>query len=261
MRLTVHMSNSFDGRKAVRIGKNVHFEVDRLTLGDGVKICDNVIIQGTEVHIGDYTLVRENTQLGGNSALSIGMCCWIGQGVIVDSTARATVGNGVGIGANSQLWTHMRFGDVLQGCNWDSQTEMRIDDDVWLVGHCLVSPIHAGAKSMAMLGSVVTRDMLPNHIYAGVPAVDITGRLGAAYRDVSVDEKYLALVRERADFVEKGHDASSIKIVKEWPSSMSDDISYFNVSTREYTKRLSDTEIAFMLHLLVKIKFYPVLGR
>jgi len=255
------MPHSFDDKKAIRIGKNVHIEVDRLTLGDGVKICDNVSIEGPEVHIGDYALIRENTQLGGNSSLSIGMCCWIGQGVIVDSTERATIGNGVGIGAHSQLWTHMKFGDILQGCNWDSQTEMRIDDDVWLVGHCLVSPIYAGSKSMAMLGSVVTRDMKPNHIYAGVPATDMTDRLGTQYRDVSVDDKFDSLQRELRSFATKGNDASRIKIVKEWPAVMDHDISYFNVSTREYTKRLSDVEIAFMLHLLVKIKFYPAIGR
>jgi hypothetical protein len=28
--------------------------------------------------------------------------------------------------------------------------------------------------------------------------------------------------------------------------------------TREYTKRLSDLEVEFMLHLLMPIKFYPV---
>jgi len=210
------------------------------------------------VHIGDYTLVRENTQLGGNSPLSIGMCCWIGQGVIVDSTERSTIGNGVGIGAHSQLWTHMRFGDTLQGCAWDSQTEMRVDDDVWFVGHCLVSPIHAGEKSMAMLGSVVTRDMKPNHIYAGVPASDITERLGTQYRDVSTGHKFATLNRELESFAAKGHDASRIRVVQEWPDRMDPEISYFNVATRQYTKRLSEAEIAFMLHLLVKIKFYPV---
>jgi UDP-3-O-[3-hydroxymyristoyl] glucosamine N-acyltransferase len=88
---TVHMPHTFDDKKAVRIGKNVHIEVDRLVVGDGVKICDNVSIEGPEVYIGDYTLIRENTQLGGNSSLSIGMCCWIGQGVIVDSTELTTV--------------------------------------------------------------------------------------------------------------------------------------------------------------------------
>jgi acetyltransferase-like isoleucine patch superfamily enzyme len=259
--VNTHMTHAADGKKAVRIGKNVHFEVDELVIGDGVKICDNVSIEGSKVHIGDYTLIRENTQLGGNSALSIGMCCWIGQGVIIDSTEKAYIGNGVGIGAHSQLWTHMKFGDILQGCNWDSQTEMRVDDDVWFVGHCLVSPIHAGAQSMAMLGSVVTRDMKPNHIYAGVPATDMTERLGNQYRSVTVDEKFTALQRELDAFAAKGNDPSNIKIVKEWPSKMERDVTYFNVATREYTKRLSDTEIAFMLHLLVKIKFYPALGK
>jgi hypothetical protein len=113
---------------------------------------------------------------------------------------------------------------------------------------------------MAMLGSVVTRDMKPNHIYAGVPAADVTDRVGSQYREVSVDEKAAALERELASFAAKGNDASRIKIVKEWPASMDKGVSYFNVSTREYTKRLSDVEIAFMLHLLVTIKFYPSRG-
>lgn len=255
------MSHIFDDKKAVRIGQNVRIDVDKLTIGDGVKICDNVSIEGPEVHIGDYTLVRENTQLGGNSPLSIGMNCWIGQGVIIDSTERATIGNGVGIGAHSQLWTHMRFGDTLQGCNWDSQSELRLDDDVWLVGHCLVSPIHAGEKSMAMLGSVVTRDMKPNHIYAGVPAADMTERLGTQYREVSVDDKQRALENELEVFAARGHDTSRIRVVKSWPDAMDDQTTYFNVATREYTKRLSDSEVAFMLHLLVRVKFYPVRGR
>ena len=114
---------------------------------------------------------------------------------------------------------------------------------------------------MSMLGSVVTRDMKPNHIYAGVPAADVTDHLSSHYRDVSVDKKAVALERELANLAAKGNDASRIKIVKEWPATMDKSVSYFNVSTREYTKRLSDVEIAFMLHLLVKIKFYPALGR
>jgi hypothetical protein len=124
-----------------------------------------------------------------------------------------------------------------------------------------VSPIHAGSQSMAMLGSVVTRDMKPNHIYAGVPATDITERLGNQYRVVTVDEKFALLECELNAFAAKGNDPSSIKIVKEWPQTMENDVTYFNVATREYTKRLSDAEIAFMLHLLVKIKFYPVISK
>ncbi|MEY4401230.1 MAG: hypothetical protein RL072_1095, partial [Actinomycetota bacterium] len=100
-----------------------------------------------------------------------------------------------------------------------------------------------------------------NHIYAGVPATDMTEKLGNQYRSVSVDEKFAVLERELAAFAAKGHDPSSIKVVKEWPTKIERDVTYFNVATREYTKRLTDTEIAFMLHLLVKIKFYPAIGK
>ncbi len=77
----------------------------------------------------------------------------------------------------------MRFGDPLQGCRWESSKPMVIEDDVWFVGHCLVSPIHAKAKSMAMLGSLVTKDMEANRTYAGTPAKDMTEKLGPQYSE------------------------------------------------------------------------------
>jgi hypothetical protein len=38
---------------------------------------------------------------------------------------------------------------------------------------------------------------------------------------------------------------------------MDNEVTYFNVATREYTKRLSEVEVKFMLHLLMPIKFFP----
>jgi acetyltransferase-like isoleucine patch superfamily enzyme len=248
----------FPEKKRIRIGKNVRISVDKLHIGDGVLICDNVTIEGPEVSIGDYTVIRENTQILGKSPVSIGMCCWIGQGCILDATDRMTIGDGVGIGAHSQLWTHIRFGDPVEGCLWNSTKPMLIEDDVWFVGHCLVSPIHAKKKSMAMLGSVVSKDMTENHIYAGIPAKDITEKIGPQYKIRSVDEKYQSMVDELNLFAHS-HDVSGrIQIVKDWPADPSPEISYFNVATRQYTKILSEIEIDFMLHLLMLIKFYPL---
>lgn len=136
---------------------------------------------------------------------------------------------------------------------------MVVEDDVWFVGHCLVSPIHARARSMAMLGSVVTRDMDPNRIYGGSPAKDITEKLGHQYVEVTVDEKYRRMNDELERFAStRKMRAEAIQVVKEWPAEMDPDVTYFNVSTREYTKRLTELEIDFMLNLLVPIKFYPV---
>lgn len=244
--------------KRIRIGKNVRIDVDNIKLGDGVLIGDNVVIEGPDVSIGDYTVIRENTQILGKSSFNMGMCCWIGQGTILDATDTMTIGNGVGIGAHSQLWTHIRFGDVNEGCLWNSTKPMIIENDVWFVGHCLVSPIHAKSKSMAMLGSVISKDMHENHIYAGVPAKDITAKIGNQYKDRSVEEKYVFMKNELDEFSKSHHVNERIQIVKEWPIVLNPDISYFNVSTRQYTKTLSDLEMDFMLHLLMLTKYYPL---
>jgi hypothetical protein len=50
----------------------------------------------------------------------------------------------------------------------------------------------------------------------------------------------------------------NIVIVESVQQFRDDNISYFDVDTRQYTKRLSDTEIAFMKFLLpAKGKFTP----
>lgn len=247
----------FSQKKNVRVGKNVRIEVDEFAIGDGVLIGNNVVLEGPKVTIGDYTVIRENTQVLGKRTCSIGMSCWVGEGCILDATDELRIGNGVGIGANSQLWTHARFGDTLEGCRWSTTKPMTIEDDVWFVGHCLVSPIHAHPKSMAMLGSVITKDMAANRIYAGAPAIDISDKLGAQYRSVTIDEKYETMIGELAQFAKSHRVDGRISIVRDWPENMDPAVSYFNVGTRQYTKRLSDVEIAFMLHLLMPIKFYP----
>lgn len=246
--------------KRIRIGKNVRIDVAKLELGDGVLIGDNVIIEGPHVSIGDYTVIRENTQILGKSPFMIGMCCWVGQGCILDATDVMTIGNGVGIGAHSQLWTHIRFGDTNEGCLWNNTKPMVIEDDVWFVGHCLVSPIHAKNKSMAMLGSVISKDMIQNHIYAGVPAKDITEKMGYQYEVRTVENKYDFMIKELEKFSNSNDVNGMIQIVKEWPLNPDPDISYFNVSTRQYTKNLSELEMDFMLHLLMPTKYYPLIA-
>jgi hypothetical protein len=151
----------------------------------------------------------------------------------------------------------MKFGDTLQGCRWEWRKELIIGDDVYFGGNSLVGPITAEDQSLALMGSVVTHDMKRNRVYAGVPAIDITEKVGVHYEQVSDREKHQRLTAELDSFA-NGRDLSDqIQVVTEWPASMQEGISYFNVATREYTKRLSDIEVEFMLHLLMPIKFYP----
>jgi len=257
--------------KGVRIGDGVSISggfnystglpipAKKVVIGDGAFLGDGLKIECPDIEIGDYTMICGNTQISGPKEGKIGSCCFIGENCVLNTTGKLVIGNGVGIGASSQLWTHIRFGDTLQGCRWYSDKPMIIEDDVWFVGHCLVSPIHAKKRSMAMLGSVVTKDMEENHIYAGTPARDLTDKLGMQYEDVSIDEKFEVMSKKLDEFFHfnPGYPRSII-VVKDSSNLKVKDKTVFDVSNRTYTKRLTPEEIEFMKFLLVIIKFYPV---
>ena len=234
--------------------RGIDGKAKRVVLGDNTYIGDSVQIIVDDFEIGDYCKVHHHTNFHGYKPLKIGHNAWIGQGTIIDSIGGTTIGNNCGIGAYSQLWSHIKYGDDLEGCNYNSTGSLTVGNDVWFVGHCIISPIKAEDRSMALVGSVVTKDMETNHIYGGSPAKDLTGRIPPQFREVSIEEKYQKMLQY---YIEVGS-PDSIEIVRDY-SDIREDKSYFNVSTRTYTKRGTKEEIEFMKYLLpTKAKFTPI---
>ncbi|NLF11231.1 MAG: hypothetical protein GX597_05545 [Anaerolineaceae bacterium] len=233
----------------------------RVEIGDNAFIGYNTRAFVDELVIGDYTMLHNNGFIAGDLPCHIGHCCWIGQNTILNSAGGLTLGNGVGVGAYSQLWSHIRHGDTLQGCRWNSSRPLVVEDDVWFVGHCIVSPVHAHARSMALVGSVITRDMEPNHVYAGVPAQDITEKVGPQFQEVPLEEK-VAVMRARLDefYALNPGAPRSIVVVRsldEASGLAAEEYTIFDVSTRSYNRRRTEEEFRFMKHLLQLIKFFP----
>ena len=245
--------NTFISPKAKIVG--LDGKAKKVVIGDNTYIGDDVQIMVDEIEIGDYCKIHHHTNIHGYKPIKIGHNAWVGQYTIIDGIGGTTIGNNCGIGAHSQLWSHILFGDDLEGCNYNSNKNLTIGNDCWFVGHCIVSPIVAEDKSMALVGSVITKDMKYNHIYGGSPAKDLTEKIQRQFREVSIDEKYEKMLSYLKNF----EDTEKIKVVlDESQISFDDDISYFNVSNRKYTKKLSDTEIKFMKYLLpTKGKFIP----
>jgi UDP-3-O-[3-hydroxymyristoyl] glucosamine N-acyltransferase len=109
----------------------------KIIIGDQCYIGDNVQIILDEFSLGDYCTIHHDTNIHGYNPASIGHNAWIGQYCILDSIGGLTIGNNVGIGAHSQLWSHIKYGDELQGCNFKSEKPLILEDDVWLVGHVI----------------------------------------------------------------------------------------------------------------------------
>lgn len=230
----------------------------KIVIGDNCYIGENVQIICDDFSLGDYCKIQHSTNVHGYLPCHIGHNAWIGQYTIIDSIGGTTIGNNCGIGAHSQIWSHIKFGDTLEGCRFLTEKPMVIGNDVWFVGHCIVSPITAADKSMAMVGSVVTKDMAFNEIYAGSPAKSISDKVGYQFADVSIAEKFDKM---NAYLKECNPNAKHIKIVADKSEINFDniDISYFNVADRTYLKNGSDEEVAFMKFLLpAKAKFTPI---
>lgn len=112
---------------------------------DGVRIHKNaVIMMGAIINIGAE--VGENTMIDMNAVLG----------------ARASVGMNCHIGAGAVL------AGVLEP---PSATPVIIDDDVLIGANAVIlEGIHVGKGSIVAAGSVVTRDVDPDTVVAGIPA-------------------------------------------------------------------------------------------
>ncbi|BAP39193.1 hypothetical protein AS4_42530 [Acinetobacter guillouiae] len=201
-----------------RIGKNVVIEILgddpnlSVTIGDNNIINDNtrIFIHG-KFSMGDWNVLHNDMLIMAEQHLYIGHNCWFGQNTILDGAGGLVIGNGVRVGMYSQIWTHVASGEQIEGCILYSKRETIIEDDVWLVGSCIVgSGLKLGWRSVALINSVLTKDTLPDRAYAGSPAKLM--EKAQFYVEKSLDEKFELLSGWLNDFVMINNDLTLEKI-------------------------------------------------
>lgn len=190
-----------------KIGKNVVIEI----LGDNPDITayigdNNIINDNTRIfiygdfHLGDWNVLHNDMLVMAEKKLLIGHNCWFGQNTILDGSGGLIIGNGVRVGMYSQIWTHVASGEQIEGCTLFSKRETIIEDDVWLVGSCIVgSGLKLGRRSIALINSVLTKDTLEDRVYAGSPAKLMEN--AQFYKPISLEEKFKLLKGWLNDFV------------------------------------------------------------
>jgi acetyltransferase-like isoleucine patch superfamily enzyme len=111
------------------------------------------------------------------SELSIGDNVMLNTGVVInaDCGGKIHIGNNVLIGPNVVLRAaDHRFdrSDLLIREQGHEAGEIVIEDDVWLAANVVVlAGVRIGRGAVVAAGSVVTRDVQPFSVVAGVPAV------------------------------------------------------------------------------------------
>ncbi len=257
---------------------------------------DNKIIV-PHFEAGDYVTLHNHSFVNGTSAVKIGTNVWIGQNCILNAVEPLVIGNGVGIGTYSCVWTHGGHGELLEGCLVYKRAPVTIEDDAWILGsYNVISPgIKLGYRCLILTGSVVTKDVPPYACFAGNPARDISEKV-VTYRKISLEEKYEMMKGFEKDFVTASYRETSEKLENGWRvndpkdpfeifffdetddeklselgtgpklvftkrnsvTKTSDQTTIFDLDTKLYTKRRTEIEIKNIKFLLYsRARFYP----
>jgi len=102
----------------------------------------------------------------------IGAGCFLNFGVVALDVARIDIGDDVQIGPLVQLLTPTHpVEPEPRRAKWEAAEPIVIGDNVWLGGGAIVCPgVTIGADTVVGAGAVVTRDLPPRVVAAGVPA-------------------------------------------------------------------------------------------
>jgi len=130
--------------------------------------------------IGKNSLVWDGVQVDYPSKLTVGENTSINRGGVINAGGNIYIGSNVLIGPNVTIYS--------QNHNYKSKEELinqqgyerkavYIEDDVWLAANTVVLPgVRIGRGAVIAAGSVVTKDIKPYSVCAGVPARLISSR-------------------------------------------------------------------------------------
>lgn len=262
--------------------KAINGRADYFIIGDYCYLGKHQTVLVPVFSTGDYISIHKNALINGYKPCTIGHNCWVGQDSILNSTETLTIGNNVRIGTQSQIWTHVASGELLEGCVLFGAHPVVIEDNVWIVGGAVISPnLVVKNGSIIMVGSVLTKSTEPKHCYAGIPAKDVTDKI-KVYKEISKEEKFQMMKKFIKEFKDETKDIyeSSILLLENLDSfkaaadtemiviilngearDLGEKISVFSLETKNYVKKRSLTEEKFIrFNLGYRARFIPISG-
>lgn len=159
-----HGSGKFNIKQFRSIGKNVIFE-------KGV-----LVFHPENIEIGNNVYVGHNAMLKGyyKNTMKIGDNTWIGQGCFLHSGGGLTIGKFVGIGPLVKILTHAHKEEGVKKpillCEQEYKIVVIKDNCDIGIGAIILPGVSIGEGSIIGAGAVVTRNVEPYSVVAGVPA-------------------------------------------------------------------------------------------
>lgn len=146
----------------------------KMKLGHRVSLNSMVAIDTGELEIGDDSVIMEQCVIGGmqtpRSRLSVGKRVKVFPYCFLNTTEPITIGNDVGVGGATYIFTHGTWKNVLEGYP-AAFGEVTIADRVWLPWRVFIMPgVSVGADTIVGANSTLTKDVPARSIARGTPA-------------------------------------------------------------------------------------------
>lgn len=159
----------------VVIGRRVDIDVaERLAVGKGSLIQDGTIIHGRRIELGREFYANHDAEIGGgscfeaSSSLKIGYWFHLGSYAMVNTAMPVTIGNEVGLGRFTNLYTHGAYLSMAEGFPVQF-APITLGSRVWLPSATVNPGVTIGDDVVVAVGSVVTKDIPSNSLVVGVP--------------------------------------------------------------------------------------------
>jgi acetyltransferase-like isoleucine patch superfamily enzyme len=163
------------GKRSV-VKENSTIDVrSHLHLGEGSYLNPYTRITGRDIEIGQNFRMLRWSWIGGGSCfevqskLRMGHDCHLGEFAQINTADSVTIGNEVGIGVRSGIFTHGAYQSFLRGFPV-SFGPVTIGDNCWLPHAYVLPNVEIGESTVVAAGSVVNRNLPSFCLAGGVPA-------------------------------------------------------------------------------------------
>lgn len=139
-----------------------------------------LLYKGLGAHIASKVVFHFRTEIRDPWSLHIGKGTIIGDNALLDARSGLFIGKSVNLSSNVSIYTRQHdHRDPYFACPDPQSKKMsvEIDDRVWLGSNVIVLPgVHIGEGAVCCAGCVVTKDVPPYAVVAGIPAKQVGER-------------------------------------------------------------------------------------
>ena len=145
-----------------------------LEIGQNSIIGENNQIRGRDIRIGREFYSNHDAEIGGGgcfertSKLTIGYWFHLGSYSIINTAMEVKIGNEVGMGRFTNVYTHGAYQSALHGFPVDFGS-ITIGNNVWIPEATILPNVTIGDNVVIGVGSLVSKDVPSGCLAAGVP--------------------------------------------------------------------------------------------